>query len=44
MIDQYYIGWVRDEHGTVIHRPRNTISNTITSFTGGGASSPPMTD
>lgn len=36
MLDKYYIGWVRDEKGNVIDRPRKSISNAITSMSGGG--------
>lgn len=36
MTDRYYIGWVRDEHGAVLSRPRKDIANAITSMVGGG--------
>lgn len=36
MTDQYLIGWVRDQKGRILHRPRKTVCNAITSFTGGG--------
>lgn len=36
MTERYYIGWVRDEKGKVISRPKRTICNAITSLTGGG--------
>lgn len=39
MLDKYYIGWVRsgpEGNGLVVSRPRKTISNAITSMTGGG--------
>lgn len=42
MTDRYMIGWVRDERGRILSRPRKDISNAITSFVG-GASTPPMT-
>lgn len=38
MTDQYYIGWVRsgpENNGLVVSRPRKSISNAITSMTGG---------
>lgn len=35
MIDRYYIGWVRDGKGKVLHRPRKSIANTVTAFGGG---------
>ena len=36
MIERYMIGWVRDERGHILTRPRKDISNAITSFSGGG--------
>ena len=36
MIDRYYIGWVRDEKGSVLFRPRKDIANAITTMAGGG--------
>lgn len=40
MNDRYYIGWVRDEHGGVLARPRKEIANAITTMAGGGHTGP----
>lgn len=36
MLDRYYIGWVRDERGRILSRPRKDIANAVTSMVGGG--------
>lgn len=38
----YLIGWVRDQKGRILHRPRKTVCNAITSFTGGVNTKPTM--
>lgn len=40
MTDKYYIGWVRDEKGSVLSRPRKDIANATTTMAGAGHTDP----